>query len=124
MSTTDRERRKATLYAKLIHRLMTHGDAYVELAEYTGLSYHTVIRYIKALRGFKDNAGDPLVRVAWFEDDKQGRPSRAAFKLEPGGDVKRTPIGHAESQRRYRRARAVKTMSHQINTAIAGRATQ
>lgn len=104
MLIDDRELRKATLYAKLIYRLKTAGGTYLELAEYTGLSYHTVIRYIKALREYRlpDDKSHRMVRIAdWRKDDKDVARLRV-FRMEWGRDVKQPRVNAAEKQRRYR----------------------
>lgn len=105
MLVDDKELRKATLYAKLIHRLMTEGGTYNELADYTGLSYHTVIRYIKALRQHKapDDPRSLLCPVVeWRVNESDGVARLRVFKLRFGRDVKQPRVDAAEKQRRRR----------------------
>lgn len=104
----DAEMRGATLYAKLMNRLFVHGGSITELANHSGLSYPTVQRYIKALRGTYAPVGassrmHPLVRIIDWEIDRRGNPTIPVFRLDPGPDLKRPKrIGDAERQRRYR----------------------
>jgi len=105
MLVNDKEMRKATLYAKLIHRLMTEGGTYNELVDFTGLSYHTVIRYIKALRQYKaphDPRSVMVPVVGWRENESDGVARLRVFKMGFGRDVKQPRIDAAERQRRYR----------------------
>ncbi len=117
--TSTAEFRGALLYAKLIHRLITQGDAYRELSEYTGLSYHTVIRYIKSLREFKDDNGYPLVRIIGWEECERGQLSRPVFKLEPGPDVRRPKMSRAQRLERQRVAAKNKRLHLKMNRMVS-----
>lgn len=102
MTYADNEMRGATLFAKLMDKLR-EGGTYEELCDYTGLSYHTVQRYLKALHGL----GTPLVRIADWIEDRTGRRSIPFWQLTVDGQKdaprpKRTKAEKAQQKRNWR----------------------
>lgn len=78
MTYADQEMRGATLYAKLLEVLAYHSPAtYDDIIEYTGLSYHTVMRYCKAMMALNR----PVIRIASWGEDIRGRLTKPMFEL-------------------------------------------
>lgn len=84
MTTSPQEMRSATLYAKLLGTLVI-GGTYDDLMEYTGLSYHTVMRYCKAMHEEK------LVFIEHWERNSRDIPVIPfwQFTLTPRTDARR-----------------------------------
>jgi len=111
---TDQEMRGATLYAKLMDCLVNHGPAsYADLVEYSGLSYHTVMRYCKALAGTKT----PLIVISAWEFDSTGRASVPCWQFVKEG-VKAMPRPRrtkAQKAALARKARLMKKLQGQTS---------
>lgn len=101
----DQEMRKATLYAKWLKRVVEGSVSYEAMAEYSGLSYHTVIRYTQALKG------QNLVYISGWEQDTRGRDSKPLWSFGKGKDVPRFRLSDAQKQARYRAAKQTKVSS-------------
>jgi transcriptional regulator with XRE-family HTH domain len=102
------ELRGATLYAKLVGALMSDvPQSYAELADYSGLSYYTVRRYVNALRDHRPR----LVKIAEWSEDIRGARTIPCFLMGSEPDAKRLKISEAERQRRYRAGKASKVAS-------------
>lgn len=115
----DKEQRGATLYAKLIDRLMHVGGTYDDLIDYTGLSYHTVMRYIKALREVRlEKRGQVLCPIVGWEKDSQGRDAKPIYMLKAGTDVPRQRLSAAQRQKRYRAGRAMRQL-HSLMSGVS-----
>jgi hypothetical protein len=71
--SSEKELRGAHYYAKFL-TLLIEGGTYLELQE-AGLSYHTVIRYCKALREFG------RAYIDHWEFDDRGAPTRPFWKF-------------------------------------------
>jgi predicted ArsR family transcriptional regulator len=83
-------------YAKLIAELLDGPWSYQEMAEHTGLHYHTVRDYVNALRK------EQLVHIAYWGDDNIGRCSVPHFLFGKKTDVKRTKLSAAQRSKNYR----------------------
>lgn len=103
-----RDLRGAVLYAKLIARLCSpDGGSLAQLADYSGLSYATVQRYVKALRLMD---GVPL-HIVDFIEDRRGYLTIPVFRMDGTVSrdmVKPKPMSTATASRRYRQRAADK----------------
>lgn len=99
----------ATLYAKLIERLIEEPGSFAQLADYTGLHASTVRRYIRALRDLKT----PRVCIADWEEDRHGTRSVPVYAFAPAGgkDAPRPRMTQAEKARRYRERKKLRVNS-------------
>lgn len=97
MTYSFQEMRGALLYAKLIDALI-EGGTQPDLVEHTGLSTHTVRRYLKALKEFK------RVYTDHWQEDSRGTPTLKYWKLclKPTKDAAK-PRKSAEYRRKYQR---------------------
>ena len=103
MADAFKELRGAHYYAKFLTRLI-EGGTYEDLMEYTGLSYHTCIRYCKALKEFQ------RAYIDHYELDEKGVASKPFWKfcLVPTKDAKRPKKTKAQLTQYKREWRAAK----------------
>lgn len=83
-------------YAKLISELIDGPWSYQEMAEHTGLHYHTIRDYVNALRK------EGVVHISYWGEDKIGRSSIPHFLFGKKADAKRTRISNAQKAKNYR----------------------
>ncbi len=86
----------AMSYAKLLRELHDGPFSFQELADNTGLHYHTVREYVNALHR------EHLVHIALWEKDRLGRDCKPLWAYGQSRDKKRERMTQAERQERHR----------------------
>ena len=98
--------------AKLLRAIADGPSTVYEIGADTGVSYQTVRKYVKALKGEK------LVYIAAWTEDTNGRRTVAAYSFGDKPDAKRSPMTRTAIVQRYRERLAHRSLSQ----AIAGEA--
>jgi hypothetical protein len=110
-------RTNALAYAQLILALSTEQMGYEELAEFSGLHYHTVREHVTALRKAK------LVRIRGWGVSALNAPTIPQFALCVTGSTKdvRKPDkkSGAERSRSYRERKASREAGKEIQLTIS-----
>ena len=101
----------ASALARMMKMLMDDEVSSRELAEKTGLSYITILRYIAALHK------ERVVHIVEFRRDRLGRPCERVFALGNAKDVKRVPKSPLEMKRESR----ARLKQIRMNQMLAGR---
>lgn len=86
----------ALSYAKLLRELHEGPYSFAELAENTGLHYHTIRDYVNALHR------ERLVHIFAWDKDSYGRDCKPLWIYGQGRDKKRERMTQAERQQRHR----------------------
>lgn len=86
----------ALSYAKLLRELHEGPFSFQELADNTGLHYHTVRDYVNALHR------ERLVHIFAWDKDSYGRDCKPLWIYGQGRDKKRERMTQAERQQRHR----------------------
>lgn len=101
----------AMSYAKLLRELHDGPFSFAELAQNTGLHYHTVRDYVNALHR------ERLVHIALWEKDKLGRDCKPLWSYGQARDKKRERMTAAERQERHRaKKRGLASPLHKMGT--------
>jgi len=101
----------ASALARMVKTLMDDEVSSHELAERTGLSYITVLRYIAALHKEK------VVHIVEYRRDRLGRQCERVFTLGNAKDVKRVRKSPLELKRESR----ARLKQIRMNQMLAGR---
>jgi predicted ArsR family transcriptional regulator len=101
----------AMSYAKLIKELHDGPYSFQELADNTGLHYHTVREYVNCLHR------ERLVHIALWEKDRLGRDCKPLWVFGRSKDKKREKMTQAERQARHRsKKRGLASPLHMMGT--------
>ena len=98
----------------MINALQTEAHTYAELADACGLHHTTLRRWLAQFRR-PTQGHPPMVYIADWEEDHQGRRNTPAFAWGDKPNAKRRPLEHSERQARIRdrnrRTRQIKTLA-------------